>query len=108
MSVLLCCTLFQAGHSHIKAHRVLKHENDLETSVLGIHFVANAKHFTDGKLRVSVTLLFLRYLQPSAHYSVEEEGEEGAEDKILAASILIENSSFVLFHLADTLHRPDT
>lgn len=44
----------QAGHSHIRSHRIMKHENDLETSVLGIHFVATANHFAHGKLRVGL------------------------------------------------------
>jgi hypothetical protein len=53
--ILLSHTI-KANPSHVRAHKPFKehnHKGDLETSILGLHFVVSGSHFSSGKLKVN-------------------------------------------------------
>lgn len=44
---------FQANPPLVRPHKPMKsNKNDLEISVLGLHFVVSSQHFANGKLKV--------------------------------------------------------
>ena len=53
-SFFVCFTFyFQANPPLVRPHKPMKsNKNDLEISVLGLHFVVSSQHFANGKLKV--------------------------------------------------------
>ncbi|XP_038108600.1 uncharacterized protein LOC6037528 isoform X3 [Culex quinquefasciatus] len=64
----------QANPSHIRIHKPFReHKTDLETSVIGLHFVVTAHHFLGGKLKIRCTARIHEIYLQSSEKSIEEE-----------------------------------
>lgn len=45
--------LLQVNPSHVRHHKILRDSrNEMETAIVGIHFVVTDQHFENGKLKV--------------------------------------------------------
>ncbi|XP_058448748.1 uncharacterized protein LOC131428719 [Malaya genurostris] len=64
----------QANPSHIRIHKPSRdHKTDLETSVIGLHFVVSNHHFQNGKLKIRCSARIHEIYMQSTEKSIDEE-----------------------------------
>ncbi|XP_055542020.1 uncharacterized protein LOC129727833 [Wyeomyia smithii] len=64
----------QANPSHIRIHKPFRdHKTDLETSVVGLHFVVSGHHFQNGKLKIRCSARIHEIYMQSTEKSIDEE-----------------------------------
>lgn len=58
-------SFLQANPPLVRPHKPIKsNKNDLEVSVLGLHFVVSSQHFINGRLKVTFLFRFILYHDP--------------------------------------------
>ncbi|XP_055594304.1 uncharacterized protein LOC129745328 [Uranotaenia lowii] len=63
-----------ANPSHIRVYRPLRdHKTELETALLGLHFVASSHHFLNGKLKIRCSAQIHDIYLQSTEKSIDEE-----------------------------------